>query len=220
MSERVTSAMIAGSTLADINTRSARCNAARANWPRASRSSSPPTTPTARAARSNCRARSTGSLLTPRAPRTGSPGRKRHRARSPSINDIGQRVRELLVQASNGVNNSVDREAIAEEVDQLTQPSSTTPTRSTPASTSSRARSPALRPTPRGPPTNTRATPKRITRAIGAGHLAEDQHQYLLASWAAGRAPAMASCSKRCATSPRTCAAARPRTSKRSAASI
>jgi len=38
-----------------------------------------------------------------------------------NINEVGQRVRELLVQASNGVNNSVDRQAIAEEVNQLTE---------------------------------------------------------------------------------------------------
>ncbi len=37
-----------------------------------------------------------------------------------NVNELGQRVRELVVQASNGVNNSVDREAIAEEVDQIT----------------------------------------------------------------------------------------------------
>jgi flagellar hook-associated protein 3 FlgL len=38
-----------------------------------------------------------------------------------SINNVTQRVRELLLQASNGVNNPVDREAIAEEVTQLTE---------------------------------------------------------------------------------------------------
>ena len=37
-----------------------------------------------------------------------------------SINDVTQRVRELVVQASNGVNNQTDLNAIAEEVDQLT----------------------------------------------------------------------------------------------------
>ncbi len=37
-----------------------------------------------------------------------------------SVNELSQRVRELVVQAANGVNNSVDREAIAEEVDQIT----------------------------------------------------------------------------------------------------
>ncbi|HEY7829848.1 MAG TPA: flagellar hook-associated protein FlgL [Solirubrobacteraceae bacterium] len=36
-----------------------------------------------------------------------------------NINEVGQRVRELLVEASNGVNNPIDRTAIAEEVDQL-----------------------------------------------------------------------------------------------------
>jgi flagellar hook-associated protein 3 FlgL len=38
-----------------------------------------------------------------------------------SINNVAQRVRELLLQASNGVNNPIDREAIAEEVQQLTE---------------------------------------------------------------------------------------------------
>lgn len=37
-----------------------------------------------------------------------------------NIGELGQRVRELLVQASNGVDNPIDRQAIAEEVDQLT----------------------------------------------------------------------------------------------------
>lgn len=37
-----------------------------------------------------------------------------------NVNELGQRVRELVVQAANGVNNGVDREAIAEEVDQIT----------------------------------------------------------------------------------------------------
>jgi flagellar hook-associated protein 3 FlgL len=38
-----------------------------------------------------------------------------------SINNVAQRVRELVLQASNGVNNPIDREAIAEEVQQLTE---------------------------------------------------------------------------------------------------
>jgi flagellar hook-associated protein 3 FlgL len=38
-----------------------------------------------------------------------------------SINEVSQRVRELLVQASNGINNQSDREDIADEVQQIAE---------------------------------------------------------------------------------------------------
>ena len=119
-----------------------------------------------------------------------------------SMDSQVQRVRELVLQAANGTNSPSDLEAIAGEVRSSPKASSRTRSPSTTASTSSPARSPPPPPTSRGRTTNTTATPRRLpARSVPAARSTSPSTSP--PCWAPARAPPTASCSTRCARSPR-----------------
>ncbi len=121
MSERVTSAMIAGSTLADINNSLSAMQRSESELASGKSIQQPSDNPYGASRAIELQSAIDGLSSYATSAQDGISWTQTASSALSSINDIGQRVRELVVQASNGVNNSVDREAIAEEVDQLTQ---------------------------------------------------------------------------------------------------
>jgi flagellar hook-associated protein 3 FlgL len=121
MSERVTSAMITGSTLADINNSLSAMQRSESELASGKSIQQPSDNPYGASRAIELQSAVDGLTSYASSAQDGISWTQTASSALSSINDIGQRVRELVVQASNGVNNPIDREAIAEEVDQLTQ---------------------------------------------------------------------------------------------------
>lgn len=121
MSERVTSAMIASSTLADINNSLGAMQRSESELASGKSIQQPSDNPYGASRAIELQSAVDGLSSYASSAQDGISWTQTASSALSSINDIGQRVRELVVQAANGVNNQTDREAIAEEVDQLTE---------------------------------------------------------------------------------------------------
>ncbi len=127
-----------------------------------------------------------------------------------------QRVRELLVQSSNGTNNQSDRESIATEVEQLTEAVKQDANTQYAGQYVFSGTETTTAPYQQGRRRHTKATPARSRARSGPACRSTSARTSPRCS-ATGKPPATASCSTRCARSPNTCAAAPPKTSARSA---
>jgi flagellar hook-associated protein 3 FlgL len=121
MSERVTPAMIVGTTLADINASLSAMQRSESELASGKSIQQPSDNPYGASRAIELQSTIDGLSSYASSAQDGISWTQTASSALSSINDIGQRVRELLVQASNGVENQTDREAIAEEVDQLTE---------------------------------------------------------------------------------------------------
>ncbi len=121
MSARVTSAMIASSTLADINNSLGAMQRSESELASGRSIQQPSDNPYGASRAIELQSAVDGLSSYASSAQDGISWTQTASSALSSINDIGQRVRELVVQAANGVNNQTDREAIAEEVDQLTE---------------------------------------------------------------------------------------------------
>jgi flagellar hook-associated protein 3 FlgL len=121
MSERVTSAMVAGTTLADINNSLSAMQRSESELASGKSIQQPSDNPYGASRAIELQSAIKGLDGYASSAQDGISWTQTASSALSNINEVGQRVRELLVQASNGVNSSGDREAIAKEVDQLTE---------------------------------------------------------------------------------------------------
>jgi flagellar hook-associated protein 3 FlgL len=119
MSERITSAMMAGTTLADINTALNGMQRSESELASGKSIQQPSDNPYGAARAIELQSSIDGMSSYASDAQDGISWTQTASSALSNINEVSQRVRELLVQASNGVNNASDRTAIAEEVDQL-----------------------------------------------------------------------------------------------------
>ncbi len=119
MSERITSAMMAGTTLADINTALNGMQRSESELASGRSIQQPSDNPYGAARAIELQSSIDGMSAYASGAQDGISWTQTASSALSNINEVTQRVRELLVQASNGVNNATDRTAIAEEVDQL-----------------------------------------------------------------------------------------------------
>jgi flagellar hook-associated protein 3 FlgL len=120
MSQRITSAMIAGTTLTDINAALNGMQRSESELASGKSIQQPSDNPYGASRAIELQSTLDGMSSYAAGAQDGISWTQTASSALSNINDVGQRVRELLVQASNGVNNPIDRAAIAEEVDQLT----------------------------------------------------------------------------------------------------
>jgi flagellar hook-associated protein 3 FlgL len=120
MSERITSTMIAGTTLADINAALNGMQRSESELASGKSIQQPSDNPYGASRAIELQSTIDGMSSYAAGAQDGISWTQTASSALSNINEVGQRVRELLVQASNGVNNPIDRTAIAEEVDQLT----------------------------------------------------------------------------------------------------
>jgi flagellar hook-associated protein 3 FlgL len=120
MSERITSTMIAGTTLADINASLNAMQRSESELASGKSIQKPSDNPYGASRAIELQSAIDGMSSYAAGAQDGISWTQTAASALSNINEVGQRVRELLVQASNGVNNPIDRKAIAEEVDQLT----------------------------------------------------------------------------------------------------
>lgn len=121
MSERITSTMISGTTLADINSALGAMQRSESELASGKSIQQPSDNPYGASRAIELQSTIDGMSSYAANAQDGISWTQTTSSALSNINEVGQRVRELLVQASNGVNNSVDRQAIAEEVNQLTE---------------------------------------------------------------------------------------------------
>ena len=120
MSERITSAMIAGTTLTDINAALSGMQRSESELASGKSIQQPSDNPYGASRAIELQSTIDGMSSYAAGAQDGISWTQTAASALSNINEVSQRVRELLVQASNGVNNPIDRTAIAEEVDQLT----------------------------------------------------------------------------------------------------
>src|SRR3984893_8572323 len=120
MSERITSAMIAGTTLTDINAALSGMQRSESELASGKSIQQPSDNPYGASRAIELQSTIDGMSSYAAAAQDAISWTQTAASALSNINEVSQRVRELLVQASNGVNNPIDRTAIAEEVDQLT----------------------------------------------------------------------------------------------------
>ncbi len=121
MSDRVTSAMVSGTTLTDINASLSAMQRSESELASGKSIQEPSDNPYGASRAIELQSSIKGLDSYAAAAQDGISWTQTASSALSNVNEVGQRVRELLVQAANGVNSSVDREAIAEEVDQLTE---------------------------------------------------------------------------------------------------
>jgi len=121
MSERVTPAMITSTTLADINASLSAMQRSEGELASGRSIQQPSDNPYGASRAIELQSTIDGLSSYASSAQDGISWTQTASSALSSISGIGQRVRELVVQASNGVNNQTDREAIAEEVEQLTE---------------------------------------------------------------------------------------------------
>ncbi len=121
MSERITSTMVAGTTLADINSSLNALQRSESELASGKSIEQPSDNPYGASRAIELQSAIDGMNGYQANAQDGISWTQTASSALQNMNEVGQRVRELLVQASNGVNNPIDRTAIAEEVDQLTQ---------------------------------------------------------------------------------------------------
>ncbi len=121
MSERITSTMVAGTTLADINSSLNALQRSESELASGKSIQQPSDNPYGASRAIELQSAIDGMSGYTANAQDGISFTQTASSALQNMNEVGQRVRELLVQASNGVNNPIDRTAIAEEVDQLTQ---------------------------------------------------------------------------------------------------
>jgi flagellar hook-associated protein 3 FlgL len=121
MSERITPAMISGTTLNDINAELSAMQRSESELASGKSIQQPSDNPYGASRSIELQSALDGLTSYGTNAQDGISWTQTASSALSSINDVAQRVRELLLQASNGVNNPIDREAIAEEVTQLTE---------------------------------------------------------------------------------------------------
>ncbi|HEY7952079.1 MAG TPA: flagellar hook-associated protein FlgL [Solirubrobacteraceae bacterium] len=119
MSERITSAMLSGTTLRDINSALGAMQRSASELSSGRSILEPSDNPYGASRAIELQSTIDGMSSYAAGAQDGISWTRTASSALNNINEVSQRVRELLVQASNGVNNSTDRAAIAEEVDQL-----------------------------------------------------------------------------------------------------
>jgi flagellar hook-associated protein 3 FlgL len=119
MSERITSTMMAGTTLADINAALSGMQRSESELASGKSIQQPSDNPYGASRAIELQSSIDGMSSYASDAQDGISWTQTASSALSNINEVSQRVRELLVQASNGVTNPVDRTAIAEEVDQL-----------------------------------------------------------------------------------------------------
>jgi flagellar hook-associated protein 3 FlgL len=119
MSERITSTMMAGTTLADINAALSGMQRSESELASGKSIQQPSDNPYGASRAIELQSSIDGMSSYAAGAQDGISWTQTASSALSNINEVSQRVRELLVQASNGVNNATDRTAIAEEVDQL-----------------------------------------------------------------------------------------------------
>lgn len=121
MTQRITSAMVSGTTLRDINAALASLQRSESELSSGKSIQQPSDNPYGASRAIELQSTIDGMSSYAANAQDGISWTQTVSSALSSMNDVVQRVRELLVQAANGVNNPIDREAIAEEVDQLTE---------------------------------------------------------------------------------------------------
>jgi flagellar hook-associated protein 3 FlgL len=121
MSERITPAMISGTTLRDINAQLSALQRSESELSSGKSIQQPSDNPYGASRALELQSAIAGLTSYATNAQDGISWTQTASSALSSINNIAQRVRELLLQASNGVDNPIDREAIAEEVSQLTE---------------------------------------------------------------------------------------------------
>lgn len=121
MSERITSTMVAGTTLADINNSLSALQRSESELASGKSIQQPSDNPYGASRAIELQSAIRGMSGYAANAQDGISWTQTASSALQNMNEVGQRVRELLVQAANGVNNPIDRTSIAEEVDQLTQ---------------------------------------------------------------------------------------------------
>jgi flagellar hook-associated protein 3 FlgL len=120
MSDRITSGMIAGSTLADINNSLSMLQRSESELASGKTIQEPSDNPYGASRAIELQSSIDGMSAYKANAQDGISWTQTASSALNNINEVGQRVHELLIQASNDVNNPIDRTAIAEEVEQLT----------------------------------------------------------------------------------------------------
>jgi flagellar hook-associated protein 3 FlgL len=120
MSNRITQGMLTGSTLTDINSSLAAMERSASELSSGKKIMAPSDDPYGASRAIQLQSQLDGLTSYASNVQDGVSWTQTASSSLSSINDVTQRVRELVVQASNGVNNQTDLNAIAEEVDQLT----------------------------------------------------------------------------------------------------
>jgi flagellar hook-associated protein 3 FlgL len=120
MSDRITSGMIAGSTLADINNSLSMLQRSESELASGKTIQEPSDNPYGASRAIELQSSIDGMSAYSANAQDGISWTQTASSALNNINEVGQRVHELLIQASNDVNNPIDRTAIAEEVEQLT----------------------------------------------------------------------------------------------------
>jgi flagellar hook-associated protein 3 FlgL len=121
MTQRITSTMVDGTTLRDINAALASLQRSESELSSGKSIQQPSDNPYGASRAIELQSTIDGMSSYAAAAQDGISWTQTASSALTNMNDVVQRVRELLVQASNGVNNPIDREAIAEEVQQLTE---------------------------------------------------------------------------------------------------
>ncbi len=127
-----------------------------------------------------------------------------------SISQAVERVRELLVEASNGTINQSDRETIALEVEQLTEAVKQDANAQYAGQSVFSGTLTTTAPYQQGANDEYQGNGETISRAVGPGATVTISTNISTCS-ATAKHPATASCSTRCGRSPSTCAAAPPK---------
>ena len=120
MSDRITSGMIAGSTLADINNSLSMLQRSESELASGKTIQEPSDNPYGASRAIELQSSIDGMSAYEANAQDGISWTQTASSALNNVNEVGQRVHELLIQASNDVNNPIDRTAIAEEVEQLT----------------------------------------------------------------------------------------------------
>jgi flagellar hook-associated protein 3 FlgL len=121
MSERITNTMVSGNTLRDINSALASMQRSESELSSGKSIREPSDNPYGASRAIELQSTIDGMSSYAANAQDGISWTQTTSSALSSINEVTQRVRELVVQASNGVNNPIDRQSIAEEVDQLTE---------------------------------------------------------------------------------------------------
>jgi flagellar hook-associated protein 3 FlgL len=121
MSERITSAMLSGTTLRDINSALGAMQRSASELSSGRSILEPSDNPYGASRAIELQSTIDGMTSYAANAQDGISWTQTASSALSNMNEVTQRVRELVVQASNGVNNPIDRGAIAEEVDQLSE---------------------------------------------------------------------------------------------------
>jgi flagellar hook-associated protein 3 FlgL len=121
MSQRITNAMVTGSTLTDINSALAAMERSESELSSGKSILKPSDNPYGASRSVELQSTLDGLKSYANNVQDGTSWVNTASSAMQSIDDVGQRVRELLVESSSGVNNQTDLNGIADEVDQLTE---------------------------------------------------------------------------------------------------